>query len=257
MTEDMSEHSHKLNDSCKSHCHCIKIKNLGVSFGDERVLDDVNLHMHCGELTVIIGKNGAGKSTLLRTLLGEVPHDGTIEFKETRTGNVSNSLRIGYVPQSLNIEREIPMTVYDLFASFISKYPVWFVKNRKLYEKIREQLKVFSVDDCIDKQVGKLSGGQLQRVMLSIAITPMPDLLILDEPVSGIDENGVRDFYRIVNEMKNKNDLAILLVSHDLELVRKYADKVVLLDKTILCKGSPDEVYEDPNFKRVFGGPAV
>ena len=250
----MTGHAHKLKDSCNVHCHCIKINGLNVSFGDEKILDDVNLHMHCGELTVLIGPNGAGKSTLLRALLDEVPHEGTIEFKETKTGNISNMMKIGYVPQSLNIEREIPMTVYDLFASFISRYPVWFFKNRKLYDKIREQLRLFSVEDCIDKQVGKLSGGQLQRVMLSIAITPMPNLLILDEPVSGIDENGVRDFYRLVNEMKSRNDLAILLVSHDLELVRKYADKVVLLNRKILCKGTPDEVYADPDFKSIFGG---
>ncbi len=131
---------------------------------------------------------------------------------------------------------------------------MWLPKSRKLYAKIKEQLKLFSVEDCIDKQVGKLSGGQLQRVMLSIAVTPMPDLLVLDEPVSGIDENGVRDFYRLVDEMKHKHDLAVLLVSHDLELVRKYADKVVLLDNTILCQGTPAEVFENDSFKKVFGG---
>jgi zinc transport system ATP-binding protein len=250
----MSEHAHKLKDSCHEHCHCIKINDLSVSFGDEKVLDDVSLHMHCGELTVIIGQNGAGKSTLLRAILGQIPHEGNIEFKETKTGNISNVMKIGYVPQTLNIERELPMTVYDLFASFISKYPVWLPKSRKLYAKIKEQLKLFSVEDCIDKQVGKLSGGQLQRVMLSIAVTPMPDLLILDEPISGIDENGVRDFYRLVDEMKHKHDLAVLLVSHDLELVRKYADKVVLLDNTILCQGTPSEVFENDSFKKVFGG---
>lgn len=250
----MSEHAHKLKDSCHEHCHCIKINDLSVSFGDEKVLDDVSLHMHCGELTVIIGQNGAGKSTLLRAILGQIPHEGNIEFKETKTGNISNVMKIGYVPQTLNIERELPMTVYDLFASFISKYPVWLPKSRKLYAKIKEQLKLFSVEDCIDKQVGKLSGGQLQRVMLSIAVTPMPDLLILDEPVSGIDENGVRNFYRLVDEMKHKHDLAVLLVSHDLELVRKYADKVVLLDNTILCQGTPSEVFENDSFKKVFGG---
>ena len=254
MAEHAHEHSHKLKDVCYEHCHCIKIKDLAVSFGEEKVLEDINLHMHCGELTVIIGQNGAGKSTLLRALLGQIPHSGTIEFKETKTGNISNVMNIGYVPQSLNIEKEIPMTVYDMFASYISRYPVWLPKNRKLYDRIREQLKLFSVEDCIDKQVGKLSGGQLQRVMLSIAVTPMPDLLVLDEPVSGIDENGVRDFYRLVDEMKSKHDLAVLLVSHDLGLVRKYADKVVLLDNRILCQGTPDEVYEDENFKKVFGG---
>ncbi|MBR1797880.1 MAG: metal ABC transporter ATP-binding protein [Clostridiales bacterium] len=242
--------------ACAHHCHCIKINGLSVTFGDEKVLDDVSLHMHCGELTVLIGPNGAGKTTLLRALLGEIPHEGKIEFTETKTGK-DKSLRIGYVPQSLNIEREIPMTVYDLFASFISRYPIWFPKSKKLYNTIKEQLKIFSVEDIIDKQVGKLSGGQLQRVMLSIALTPMPDLLILDEPVSGIDENGVRDFYQLVNEMKSKNNLSILLVSHDLDLVRKYADKVVLLDKKILCRGTPEQVYEDSSFRRIFGGKTV
>ena len=253
----MAEHAHKLKDSCHEHCHCIKINDLSVSFGDEKVLDNVSLHMHCGELTVIIGQNGAGKSTLLRAILGQIPHEGSIEFKETRTGNISNVMKIGYVPQTLNIERELPMTVYDLFASFISKYPVWLPRNKKLYARIKEQLKLFSVEDCIDKQVGKLSGGQLQRVMLSIALTPMPDLLVLDEPVSGIDENGVRDFYRLVDEMKHKHDLAVLLVSHDLELVRKYADKVILLDNRILCQGSAEEVYADENFRKVFGGQSI
>lgn len=243
------EHNH---NACEKHCHCIRINDLGVKFGKDVILEDVNLHMHCGELTVVIGPNGAGKSTLLRAILGEIEHEGTIDLKETSTGN-QREMRIGYVPQSLNIEREIPITVYDLFASFISRTPVWLFKSKKLYNKIYEQLKIFSVEDCIDKQVGKLSGGQLQRVMLSIAITPMPNLLILDEPVSGIDENGVRDFYRIVNELKTKYDLSILLVSHDLHLVKKYADKVILIDKTILAQGTPDEVYKNKSFREIFG----
>ena len=245
------EHNHE-HSACETHCHCIRINNLGVKLGKDVILDDVSLHMHCGELTVVIGPNGAGKSTLLKAILGDVPHEGTIDLKETATGNHGN-MKIGYVPQSLNIEREIPITVYDLFASFISNTPTWLFKSKKLYNKIYEQLKIFSVEDCIDKQVGKLSGGQLQRVMLSIAITPMPNLLILDEPVSGIDENGVRDFYRVVNELKTKYDLAILLVSHDLHLVKKYADKVILLDKTILTQGTPDEVYMNDSFREIFG----
>lgn len=245
------EHNHE-HSACETHCHCIRINNLGVKLGKDVILDDVSLHMHCGELTVVIGPNGAGKSTLLKAILGDVPHEGTIDLKETATGNQGN-MKIGYVPQSLNIEREIPITVYDLFASFISNTPTWLFKSKKLYNKIYEQLKIFSVEDCIDKQVGKLSGGQLQRVMLSIAITPMPNLLILDEPVSGIDENGVRDFYRVVNELKTKYDLAILLVSHDLHLVKKYADKVILLDKTILAQGTPDEVYMNDSFREIFG----
>lgn len=239
-----------MNKACGN--HCIKMNHIGVKYGKDVILDDVNLHIHCGNLTVLIGPNGAGKSTLLKAILGEIKHNGSITFRDLRDNSEPN-LKIGYVPQSINIERDIPMTVYDLFASFISNHPIWLRKNKKVYQKIYDQLKIFSIEDCIDKQVGKLSGGQLQRVLLSIAITPMPNLLILDEPVSGIDHNGVRDFYQLVNEMKNKYDLAILLVSHDLDLVKKYADKVVLLDRRVLCQGSPEEVYETMKFKSIFG----
>lgn len=231
---------------------CIKIKNFNVNFGQEVILKDINIHVHCGSLTVLIGPNGAGKSTLLKALLGEIKHTGHVEFKNLKD-NTEPEIKIGYVPQHINIEKDIPITVYDLFASFISNYPIWFRKKQSLYKKIYEQLKIFSIEDCIDKQVGKLSGGQLQRVLLSIAVTPMPNLLILDEPVSGIDRNGVQDFYRLVNEIKEKYDLAILLVSHDLDLVRKYADKVILLDQTILAEGTPEEVYQDKHFTEIFG----
>lgn len=232
--------------------HCIKINHYNVNFGNDIILNDVNLHIHCGSLTVLIGPNGAGKSTLLKAILGEIKHTGDISFRNLKDDK-EEKMTIGYVPQSINIEHDIPITVYDLFASYISNFPVWFKKSKKLYQKIYEQLKIFSIEDCIDKQVGKLSGGQLQRVLLSIAITPMPNLLILDEPVSGIDNNGVRDFYKIVNEIKKEYDLAILLVSHDLNLVKKYADKVVLLDREIICEGTPDDVYKNQNFVEIFG----
>lgn len=231
--------------------HCIKMKNINVKFGQEEILKDVNIHIHCGSLTVLIGPNGAGKSTLLKSILGEVKHTGTISFRNLKD-NKEKQMTIGYVPQSLNIERDIPVTVYDLFASYISNYPVWFKKSRKLYQKIQDQLKIFSIENCIDKQVGKLSGGELQRVLLSIAITPMPNLLILDEPVSGIDHNGVRDFYRLVNQIKQENDIAILLVSHDLNLVKKYADKVILLDHKVVCEGTAEEVYNNARFREIF-----
>lgn len=231
--------------------HCIKVKDINVNYGNEVVLKHINMHIHCGSLTVLIGPNGAGKTTLLKALLGEIKHEGNITFKSLKE-NKELPMKIGYVPQSINIERDIPLTVYDLFASFISSYPIWLRKRKKLYSYIYEQLKIFSIEDCIDKQVGKLSGGQLQRVLLSIAITPIPNLLILDEPVSGIDKNGVKDFYKLVNEIKQEYDLAILLVSHDLELVKKYADKVILLDKEILCEGTPEEVYENEYFRRLF-----
>lgn len=231
--------------------HCIKISDINVRFGDEVILKDVNIHLHCGHLVALIGPNGAGKSTLIKSILGEVKHTGKVTFRNLVKGK-AEKMKIGYVPQSLNIERDIPVTVYDLFASYISCYPVWLPKRKSLYEKIVRQLSIFSIEDCIDKQIGKLSGGELQRVLLSIAITPMPNLLILDEPVSGIDHNGVMDFYRLVDTIKRENDIAILLVSHDLDLVKEYADKVLLLNHEVICEGTPDEVYDDPRFHEIF-----
>lgn len=231
--------------------HCIKINNLGVSFGDQVVLEDVNLHIHCGNLTAIVGRNGAGKSTLVRAILGEIPHTGTIEFKNTENGAFSN-LRIGYVPQTVNIERATPLSVYDLFESYTGKVPL-FIKTKKEYEHIKEALAEFEVDNLIDQPVGTLSGGQLQRVLLAMAVHDNPNLLLLDEPVSGIDKNGMDDFYEKMAYLRKHRDMAIILISHDLDYVHKYADNVVLVDKTVTCSGPTKKVFSSEEFKKVFG----
>ena len=231
--------------------HCIKVNHLGVRFGEQVVLEDVNLHIHCGSLNAVIGKNGAGKSTLIRALLDDIPHSGEIEFKDTKNGRMRH-LKIGYVPQSINIEKNTPVSVYDLIASYQYRYPVFLPKNRRIYEEIRRNLAVFEAEDLIDKQVCNLSGGQLQRVLLSMAIMDSPNLLLLDEPVSGIDQNGMELFYKTMDYLKKHYDLAIILISHDLDYVAKYADKVILIDKTVLRQGSVRDVYQSPEFEQVF-----
>ena len=240
----------KIMDPCGGF-HCIKIKNLGVSFGDQVVLENLNMHIHCGSLNAIIGKNGAGKSTLIRAILGDVAHTGEIEFRDAENGRMQK-LRIGYVPQNINIEKNTPMSVYDLMASYQYHYPIFLPKSRKIYQKIKEALAVFEAESLIDKQVCNLSGGQLQRVMLSMAVMDRPHLLLLDEPVSGIDTNGMELFYQNMVHLKDNFDLAIILISHDLDYVAKYADHVVLLDRTITKQGRPREVYESAEFKKVF-----
>ncbi|MCI7322370.1 MAG: metal ABC transporter ATP-binding protein [Lachnospiraceae bacterium] len=231
--------------------HCIKVNHLGVRFNEQTVLEDVNLHVHCGSFHAIIGKNGAGKSTLIRAMLDDIPHTGSIEFKDTKDGKMQR-LKIGYVPQSVNIEKNTPVSVYDLLASYESRCPVFLPKNRRLYEKIRESLRIFEAEELIDRQVCNLSGGQLQRVLLSLAIMDEPNLLLLDEPVSGIDQNGMERFYKTMDYLKKHYDLAIILISHDLEYVAKYADHVVLLDQTVLKQGTPREVFESKEFASVF-----
>lgn len=232
--------------------HCTKINNISVNIGGQEILKNVSIHVHCGQLTVIIGKNGAGKSTLLKAILGEVEHTGNIVFTDMKD-NRTKRIKIGFVPQKINIERHMPTTVYDLFASCISDIPVFLRKDKKLYKEIKEQLNLFGADTLIDKSIGELSGGELQRVLLAIATKTIPNLLILDEPVSGIDENGTRDFYNILQELKNKYDMSIILVSHDFKLTKQYADKVILLDKEVIKEGSPEQVFESLEFKCRFG----
>lgn len=232
--------------------HCIKMTDIGVKAGKSVIIEHVNLHIHCGRLTVIIGRNGAGKSTLIKAILGEIRHSGTVEFRDMRDRSIQD-LRIGYVPQHLNIEKNTPTSVYDMFASYISNVPVFLRKSRKLKRKIANSLALFQAQDLIDKQLCDLSGGELQRVLLSIACEPVPNLLLLDEPVSGIDRNGMELFYHNLAMLKKNYDLAMVLVSHDLDFVAKYADNVILLDRTVIKEGTPEQVFTSAAFKEIFG----
>lgn len=229
---------------------CTKINNISVKRGSKQILENVSIHIHCGKLTVIIGKNGAGKSTLLKAILGEIPHEGEIIFKNK--DKEERKIRIGYVPQKLDLENS-PITVYDMIASYSSNKPVFLYKSKTLYEKIKKHLKDFGADSLIDRKVNRLSGGELQRVMLGMAMMSKPDLLILDEPISGIDKNGKEQFYKKIYELKENNDMAIILVSHDFEYVKKYADNVILLNGVIEKEGSPSEVFKSQKFIDTFG----
>ncbi len=238
--------------------HCIRINDIGVTIGDQEILHDVSLHIHCGTLEAVIGKNGAGKTTLIRAILGDIPHSGNIEFmihdRDKILREKGMELRCGYVPQSLNVDKKTPLSVYDMIMCYQSSYPVFLGKNKAMTEKIREALAVFDAEDLIDRQVCNLSGGQLQRVLLAMAIMDKPDLLLLDEPVSGIDQTGMEVFYQTISDLKQNYDLAVILVSHDLEYVARYADQVILLDGgTVACQGSVRQVYESPEFDKIFG----
>ncbi len=232
--------------------HCIRMNGITVRDGNQTIIENINLHIHCGKITALIGKNGGGKSTLIKAILGERRHEGSIEFNDLKN-KMMQRLQIGYVPQHFNMDKNTPMSVYDLFAAYICSSPVFLRKNKKVYHRIKEQLAIFDAQDLIDKRASDLSGGELQRVLLSIAITPVPNLLLLDEPVSGIDHNGLQLFYQYVACLKRDYDLAMIIVSHDFDFVKKFADHVILLDKHIIKEGSPSEVLESKEFHSVFG----
>lgn len=230
----------------------IEMKNISVISGEDTLLDNVNLTFHCGELTALIGKNGAGKTTLLRTLLGERHYKGKISFTDHH-GTVLPTPKIGYVPQHLDFDKSMPVSVSDFIAAAKRGNAVWFGKNKKMKESIRNMLDEMECGYLADRRLGALSGGELQRVLLALATDPVPDLLVLDEPVSGVDMAGLDLFYKRIMELRDEQHMAVLLVSHDLGLIRKYADKVVLLDKTVVAEGEADDVFQTEAFREAFG----
>ena len=239
---------YKLFKNDKKRFKAIFFKNTPCK--KKRAVDNVSFKIHKGESVALFGKNGAGKSTLLRAILGEVKHDGEILYNSKKDG--IREIKIGYVPQKLNIENS-PMTVYDMIGAFCSNKPVFIKKNKNVYEDIKEHLKEFGAEELIDSKVCRLSGGELQRVMMAVATMPYPDLLILDEPISGMDKNGKEQFYSSISVLKENHDMAVLIVSHDFDYVKKYADKVIMLDKTVVAEGTPDEVFNSEIFKETFG----
>ena len=235
-------------------CH-IDLDQVSVRRGGQLLLQDISLHIHCGQLTVLIGQNGAGKTTLIRALLGEIPHAGAIRHVD-QAGRDLARLTTGYVPQHLSFDPEMPLTVMDFLASSMTRRPVWTGVSAKVRQRVREALRDVSAGDLADRPLGRCSGGELQRVLLALALHPSPDLLVLDEPVSGVDRNGLKLFLDTVTQLKETRHIAILLVSHDLRLVREYADYVVLLDRNVLAQGSPEEVFSSAAFSDIFGAGA-
>ncbi len=239
--------------SCGGLC-CTRIEHFGVRAGNREILRDVNVHIHCGELTALIGPNGAGKSTLLKAILGQVRHTGRLRYEDEK-GRRSGQPLIGYVPQSIAIDAGSPISVLDLFLCMNSTFPAFLgVPKSKLY-RAQDSLNTVNAAHLLNCRLGTLSGGEMQRVLLALALDPVPDLLLLDEPVSGVDRNGIELFYDMVSSMRKKYDLSIILVSHDWDLVEKFADRAVLLDGTVLCEGIPASVFQSGDFRRLFPSP--
>ncbi len=232
-------------------CH-IDLDGVSVRRGGQTLLQDISTHIHCGQLTVLIGQNGAGKTTLIRALLGEIPYSGAIRHKDSAGRDLAH-LTTGYVPQHLSFDPEMPLTVRDFLAASMTRRPVWTGVSRKIRARVDQALADVEAGELADRPLGRCSGGELQRVLLALALNPAPDLLVLDEPVSGVDRNGLKLFLDTVSHLKETRHIAILLVSHDLRLVREYADYVVLLEKTVLSQGSPAEVFSSEAFSSVFG----
>ena len=235
--------------SCGHSC-CLRIQNLSVRIGKDSILRDVNLHLHCGQIVALIGPNGAGKSTLLKAVLGQREYDGVISFSVP--GQRNRKPIIGYVPQSPAFDPGDPVTVADLFACCMSRRPAFLGLKKGFRNHIITCLERVHGEDLIDKRVGTLSGGELQRVLLALALDPIPNILILDEPLSGVDIEGMETLMGMLDELRQDYDLSILMTTHDFGMLPRYTDHVVLIDHAIVTQGSAVDVLTSDGFNRVF-----
>lgn len=238
------------NKDCGSAC-CLRLQNVSVKAGSDMIVSDVSMHVHCGELVALIGPNGAGKSTILKAILGEKEYDGVIAFSAPGIRH-RKPPRIGYVPQSPAFDPGDPFSVADLFACCMAKRPAFLGLGKAMRQKVVECLERVHGADLIDKRVGTLSGGELQRVLLALALEPMPNILILDEPLSGVDAAGNAELMAMLDEVRQTYDLSVLMTTHDFGLLHRYADQVVLVDGTVIDQGDAETVLNGAAFGRIF-----
>jgi len=214
----------------------IEARQLGVRLGGETIIRNVNLTIFKGQIVTLIGPNGAGKSTLIKALLG-------VHRVSEGQLTLAPSLTIGYMPQRTSIDDTLPLSVYRLMT----------LTNRAGRDAVTATLKLTDVPHLIDRPVQQLSGGEFQRVMLARALLKQPDVLVLDEPVQGVDFNGEVDLYRLIQRIRDERGCAILMVSHDLHLVMAATDEVVCLNGHVCCSGAPATITREPEFTRLFG----
>jgi zinc transport system ATP-binding protein len=233
----------------------LAFENVTVERGGSLILSGVTAEVARGKITALIGLNGSGKSTLLRTLVGEFPYRGRIDYRCGHDHSRPRPEYVGYVPQKLNIDAKLPLTVRDLLGLALKRGPLFFGVGRKLAQRITALLARVGCEDIADRPVDGLSGGQLQRVLLGLALDPRPELLLLDEPASGIDFKSQQGFYDLISDINRSDGVTILLVSHDLSVVSRVAEHVLCLrDGKIRCQGHPREILTSELLADTFGG---
>jgi ABC-type Mn2+/Zn2+ transport system ATPase subunit len=226
----------------------LSVENLTVYLDSAAIVDSVSLTVDEGDVVAIIGPNGAGKTTLLRALLGLLPaRSGTVRiFGRPLEELGSERDRLGYVPQSMELDRTIPITVGEFMA---------IGTPRRYYSRQAAERALAEVDAArlFERQVGRLSGGELQRVLIAVNLLRNPRILFLDEPSTGIDLEGERLFYDILVNLRASRGMAVLMVSHDISVVYRYASRVLCIDRRLLCQGAPSEVLNDQTLERLYG----
>ena len=227
----------------------VSARNLNVTLQDHHILRDISFDIEAEEIVCLIGPNGSGKTTLIKALLGLIPYTGSASVLGGPPGSPQG--RIGYVPQNLDFDRSIPLTVRDLLSLFSGE------RSKGQDTNYQECLDRVGAKNLLGRRLGDLSGGEFQRVMMALALENKPELLILDEPAAGVDVEGETVFYEILNELKSEKGLTVILVSHDLSVVYRYATQVLCVNHALVCHGIPQEVLTADTLGQLYGHGAV
>ncbi|MBI4120619.1 MAG: metal ABC transporter ATP-binding protein [Parcubacteria group bacterium] len=224
----------------------ISINNLGVSFDGKTILDNVTFDIELGDILAIIGPNGAGKTILLKSILG---------LNKNYSGEILWHRRpeTGYVPQKINFDKDFPLTVKEFFLLEIGSRSSFWLPTPDVVGEIKRQLQEVKAAHLINERLGTLSQGEMQRVLIARGLLENPKLIFFDEPASGIDVGTEETVYNLLHELYLKNNLTMILVSHELNIVYRFATKVICLNKNLICQGLPSEVLNPQTLHKIFG----
>lgn len=227
----------------------VEFGDVSVTLAGVPILDKVSATAPRGGSTAIVGPNGAGKTTMLLALLKQVAFQGKIDISPC--GN--RPPRIGYIPQRLQFDRTSPLTVTDFLTMGIQRMPLWLGRLPASRKAAKSLLDAIHSDELADRPLGALSGGELQRVLLALALQQDPELLVLDEPAAGVDLQGGHLFCELLENLRAEHGFTQLMVSHDLATVTHHATHVIMLNHQVIAEGPPREVLTESNLTAVFG----
>ena len=235
---------------CHANGAAVMFENVTVTLGGNAILENVSARIPQGSCTAIVGPNGAGKTTMLLALLGEVPFTGGIRVSRA---DEERPLRIGYVPQRLQFDRGMPLTLLEFMVMGWQRSPLWFGVCRGYRDRAWELLASVKMDGLGNRRIGALSGGEMQRALLALALGQEPDLLVLDEPASGVDFQGEHVFCELLDKLRCEKGFTQLMVSHDLPTVTHHATHVICLNRRVAAEGPPREVLTTETLTAIFG----
>ena len=222
----------------------LEVKDLSVRIGNHLAVERVSFAVEAGEVVAIVGPNGSGKTTLIKAILGLINYSGSV--------HLAGRTVVGYVPQRFSFDRNFPITVKEFLLLQMEEASIFF-PNSKALRRIKNALEEVHGEDFLDSLLGELSGGQLQRVLIAAALQNEPNIVFLDEALSGIDAGGEETVYSLIRELSISKNLAIVMISHDLDVVYQHCRRVICLNRKMICAGRPQEALSKETLDKLYG----